>query len=167
MLEAGSRLGPFAITSLLGVGGMGEVYRARDERLGRDVAVKILPPVVALDPERRARFQREARVLASLNHPNIAAIHGIEEHDGFFGLVLEFVDGETLADVVARGPLGASRRFARRSHFPMSAGVAVGRNHRSTSDRLRSNNARCPEFHAMSARVSCRTPMTNGCSHPS
>ena len=114
MLEAGSRLGPFAITSLLGVGGMGEVYRARDERLGRDVAVKILPPVVALDPERRARFQREARVLASLNHPNIAAIHGIEEHDGFFGLVLEFVDGETLADVVARGPLGPAdaRRIA-------------------------------------------------------
>jgi len=105
MLEAGTRLGPFAITSLLGVGGMGEVYRARDERLGRDVAIKVLPGVVALDPERRARFQREARVLANLNHPNVAAIHGIEEYDGFFALVLEFVDGDTLADVVARGPV--------------------------------------------------------------
>jgi serine/threonine protein kinase len=105
MLAAGTRLGPFAITALLGVGGMGEVYRARDERLGRDVAIKVLPTVVALDPERRARFQREARVLATLNHPNIAAIHGLEEHDGFFALVLEFVDGETLAEVVARGPL--------------------------------------------------------------
>jgi Tol biopolymer transport system component len=105
MLAAGTRLGPFAITSLLGVGGMGEVYRARDERLGRDVAIKVLPTVVALDPERRARFQREARVLANLNHPNIGAIHGLEEHDGFFALVLEFVDGDTLADVVARGPM--------------------------------------------------------------
>ena len=107
MLAAGTRLGPFAISSLLGVGGMGEVYRARDERLGRDVAIKVLPTVVALDPERRARFQREARVLANLNHPNIAAIHGLEEHDGFFALVLEFVDGDTLADVITRGPVAA------------------------------------------------------------
>src|SRR5436189_5224645 len=99
MLEAGSRVGPFAVTSLLGVGGMGGVYRARAERLGRDVAIKVLPSVVALDPERRARFQREARVLATLNHPNVASIYGIEEHAGFWALVLELVEGETLADL--------------------------------------------------------------------
>ncbi len=105
MLAAGTRLGPFEIGPLLGVGGMGEVYRARDERLGRDVAIKVLPAVVALDSERRARFQREARVLATLNHPNIAAIYGAEEHAGCWALVLELVSGETLADVVQRGPM--------------------------------------------------------------
>jgi Tol biopolymer transport system component len=108
MLAVGTRLGPFAILDLLGVGGMGEVYRARDERLGRDVAIKVLPSIVALDPERRARFQREARVLATLNHPHIAAIYGAEEHDGCWALVLELVDGETLADVVRRGPVPAA-----------------------------------------------------------
>ena len=77
----GRRLGVFEIRSLLGTGGMGEVYRARDTRLGRDVAIKILPRAFAPDPERLARFEREARVLASLNHPNIAAIYGVEEHD--------------------------------------------------------------------------------------
>ena len=99
------RLGSFEIGPLLGVGGMGEVYRARDARLGRDVAIKVLPAVVAMDPERRARFEREARVLATLNHPNIASIHGVEEHEGVWALVLELVDGETLADLVERGPV--------------------------------------------------------------
>ena len=87
MLAVGTRLGPYDIRDLLGVGGMGEVYRARDERLGRDVAIKVLPAVVSVDHERRARFQREARVLAALNHPNIAAIYGIEEHAGCWALV--------------------------------------------------------------------------------
>jgi Tol biopolymer transport system component len=105
MLTAGTRLGSFEIGSLLGVGGMGEVYRARDLRLGRDVAIKVLPTIVGTDPERSARFQREARLLATLNHPNIAAIHGVEEHDGVWALVLEFVEGDTLADRVSRGPL--------------------------------------------------------------
>jgi eukaryotic-like serine/threonine-protein kinase len=108
MLAVGTRLGPFAIRDLLGRGGMGEVYRAHDERLGRDVAIKVLPSVVALDPERRARFQREARVLATLNHPHIAAIYGAEEHEGCWALVLELVDGETLADVIRRGPVPAT-----------------------------------------------------------
>jgi Tol biopolymer transport system component len=105
MLIPGTRLGSFEIGPLLGVGGMGEVYRARDVRLGREVAIKVLPAVVGADPERAVRFQREARVLATLNHPNIAAIHGVEEHAGVWALVLELVEGETLADRLARGPV--------------------------------------------------------------
>ncbi len=81
-LAPGVRLGPYEIVSALGAGGMGEVYRATDTKLKREVAVKVLPAHVAADPERLARFQREAEVLASLNHPNIAAIHGLEESDG-------------------------------------------------------------------------------------
>jgi len=90
-LERGTRLGPYEIDSVLGAGGMGEVYRARDTRLKRDVAVKVLPPAFAHDPDRLARFQREAEVLASLNHPNIAAIYGVEER----ALVMELVEGES------------------------------------------------------------------------
>jgi Tol biopolymer transport system component len=93
----GTRVGVYEIASLLGVGGMGEVYRARDTKLGRDVAIKILPPAFAADPDRLARFEREARVLASLNHPRIAQIYGVEESSGITALVLEFVEGETLA----------------------------------------------------------------------
>src|SRR5499426_2790767 len=104
-LTPGTRLGPYEITATLGAGGMGEVYRARDTRLKRDVALKILPESFATDPERLARFQREAEVLASLNHPNIAAIHGLEEADGTRALVMELVEGETLADRITRGPL--------------------------------------------------------------
>ena len=84
---------------------MGDVYRARDTRLKRDVALKILPDSFATDPERLARFQREAEILASLNHPHIAGIHGVEESDGIRALVLELVEGETLADRIARGPI--------------------------------------------------------------
>ncbi len=104
-LEAGSRVGPYEVTGALGAGGMGEVYRARDARLGRDVAIKGLPEAFARDIERRARFDREARLLASLNHPNIAAIYGLEEVDGTPYLVLELVEGETLAHALARAPL--------------------------------------------------------------
>src|SRR6202795_4937421 len=92
-LTTGSRLGPYEILSLLGAGGMGEVYRARDTKLNRDVAIKVLPDLVANDPERLARFQREAQVLASLNHPNIAHIHGLEESGGTLALVMELVEG--------------------------------------------------------------------------
>ena len=99
----GRALGAYVLGPLLGVGGMGEVYRARDTRLGRDVAVKILPEDVAQHPERLARFEREARILATLNHPNIAAIYGLEESDGLRGLVLELVEGMTLADRLGEG----------------------------------------------------------------
>jgi Tol biopolymer transport system component len=97
-LEPGTRLGAFRIEALLGVGGMGEVYRALDTQLGRAVAIKVLPDSVARDPDRLARLEREARVLASLNHPHIAAIYGIEKADGVRALILELVEGETLAD---------------------------------------------------------------------
>ncbi len=104
-LQPGTRLGPYEILAPLGAGGMGEVFRARDTRLGRDVAIKMLPVGFAADPERLARFEREARLLASLSHPNIAGILGLEEHGGTRYLILEFVDGETLEARLARGPL--------------------------------------------------------------
>jgi serine/threonine-protein kinase len=104
-LEAGTRLGSYEISSLLGKGGMGEVYRARDAKLGREVAIKVLPEEVAADPERLSRFEREARMLASLNHPNVATLHGFEEADGGHFLVMELAEGETLADRIARGPM--------------------------------------------------------------
>src|SRR6187200_2857368 len=104
-LAAGTRIGPYEILSVIGAGGMGEVYRARDAKLNRDVAIKVLLQSVAADPDRIARFRREAQVLASLNHPNIAHIHGIEEADGVTALILELVEGEDLAQRLARGPI--------------------------------------------------------------
>ena len=94
-LLVGERLGPYEILAPLGAGGMGEVYRARDTKLKRDVALKVLPEAFARDPERMAHFQREAEVLASLNHPNIAAIYGLAEADGVRALVMELVEGES------------------------------------------------------------------------
>ncbi len=102
---AGRRIGGYEVHTRIGAGGMGEVYRARDTKLGRDVAIKILPPHFTSDPDRLARFEREARMLASLNHPHIGAIYGLEDADGVRALVLELVDGETLADRIARGPI--------------------------------------------------------------
>jgi serine/threonine-protein kinase len=99
----GRRLGVYQLKDRIGVGGMGEVYRARDTNLGRDVAIKILPRAATSDPDRLARFEREARVLAALNHPNIATIHGFEKTNGVRALVMELVEGETLADRIARG----------------------------------------------------------------
>jgi Tol biopolymer transport system component len=104
-VRVGQRLGVYQLQALIGRGGMGEVYRARDTRLGRDVALKILPRLFISDPDRLARFEREARVLASLNHPHIGAIYGLEDADGVRALVLELVNGETLADRIARGPI--------------------------------------------------------------
>ena len=104
-LSAGTRIGPYEVVSTLGSGGMGEVYRARDPRLARDVAIKALPERLAADEERVARFRREANVLASLNHPQIAAIYGLEEVGAAQFLVLELVEGETLAQRLASGPL--------------------------------------------------------------
>src|SRR5215510_6676237 len=97
-LVAGTRVGAYEILSALGAGGMGEVYRARDTKLSRDVALKILPSEFALDADRLARFKREAQVLASLDHPNIGAIYGFEDDEGIHALVLQLVEGPTLAD---------------------------------------------------------------------
>ena len=104
-LLPGARLGTYEIVALIGAGGMGEVYRARDGKLARDVALKILPTVFARDAERLARFSREANLLATLNHPNIAAIYGFESSDHSPALVLEMVEGPTLADRIERGPI--------------------------------------------------------------
>jgi hypothetical protein len=104
-LVAGTKLGPYEIVALIGAGGMGEVYRARDTKLNREVALKILPATFANDAQRMARFQREAQVLASLNHPNIASIYGLEESGGVRALVMELVEGPTLAERVAQGPI--------------------------------------------------------------
>lgn len=105
MLKQGTRVGHYEVQELVGAGGMGEVYRARDTLLGRDVALKVLPERLTLEPHRRARFDREARLLASLNHPNIATLHGVEEFGASRALVLEFVSGQTLGDRLDQGPI--------------------------------------------------------------
>jgi serine/threonine protein kinase len=101
----GKTLAHYKITSLIGRGGMGVVYQAKDQKLGRDVAIKVLPEEFAKDADRVARFQREAKLLASLNHPNIASIYGLEESDGTHFLVLELVEGDTLSDRIKAGPI--------------------------------------------------------------
>src|SRR5271166_3428901 len=99
-LVSGTKIGIYEINSLLGVGGMGEVYRSRDSKLSRQVALKVLPAGVAADPERLARFRREATLLAALNHPNIAAIYGFEDSGATHALVMEFVEGQSLDQVL-------------------------------------------------------------------
>src|SRR5438552_6532641 len=105
MLRAGSRLGPYEIVSPLGAGGMGEVYKARDTRLDRVVAIKVLPAQLAGDPAFRDRFEREARTLSQLDHPHICALHDVGHEGGIDFLVMQFLDGETLSDRLKRGPL--------------------------------------------------------------
>jgi serine/threonine protein kinase len=137
-LTPGTRIGPYGISSQLGAGGMGVVYRARDTKLNRDVALKVLPELFASDPERLARFQREAQVLASLNHPNIAAIYGLEEAQGVKALVLEFVEGPTLAELLdqTRGskdprlPLDETLRHAKQIADALEAAHELGIIHR-------------------------------------
>ena len=112
----GKTLAHYQITAKLGEGGMGEVYRAEDSKLGREVAIKVLPEAVASDPERLARFEREAKMLASLNHPNIAGIHQVEHADGVFFLVMELIEGETLGQRLKREPMTVTE--ALESHLP-------------------------------------------------
>ena len=131
-LPAGARLGPYEITGALGAGGMGEVYRARDTRLKRDVALKIIPEAFALDSDRLARFEQEARLLAALNHPHIGAIYGVEPVDGRPALVLELVEGETLAERIAAGrlPVAEALRIARQIAEALQAAHERGIVHR-------------------------------------
>jgi serine/threonine protein kinase len=126
-LAAGDRVGPYEITGAVGVGGMGEVYRARDTNLNRDVALKVLPAQVADDPDRLARFRREAQVLASLNHPNIAHIHGLEDAGPTSAFVMELVEGPTLADLLSSVGSGFSRTMAEANGAvgPPKAGPAL------------------------------------------
>src|SRR5512141_919055 len=107
-LVTGVKLGPYEILGGLGAGGMGEVYRARDTRLDRTVAIKILPEHLSFDPGRRARFEREARTISALSHPNICALFDIGDHDGIHYVVLEYIDGKSLADRLAKGSLPVS-----------------------------------------------------------
>jgi len=132
----GARFGSYTVRSLLGVGGMGEVYRAHDATLGREVAIKVLSPSFTAEPERRARFEREARVLATLNHPHIGAIYGVEEADGVRALVLELVEGETLAERIAR-PRRASGSGPRGLSVSESLAIARDRSRRHSRPRTR------------------------------
>ena len=131
-LDPGTRLGPYEVTAQIGVGGMGEVYRATDTNLKRSVALKVLPAAVASDPDRLARFQREAEMLAALNHPNIAAIYGLERADGTTALVMELVEGPTLADRIAQGaiPLDEALPIARQLAEALEAAHEQGIIHR-------------------------------------
>src|SRR5262245_24683451 len=130
-LTSGSSLGIYRVGGLIGKGGMGEVYRARDEKLGRDVALKVLPAAFASDPDRLARFGREARLLAALNHPNIAGIHGLEQSGETHFLVLELIEGESLADRLVR-PLSIEQalRLALQITTALEAAHAKGIIHR-------------------------------------
>ena len=123
-LAAGVRIGAFEVVGSLGAGGMGEVYRARDRRLDRDVAIKVMPEALAGDPERIARFEREAKTLASLNHPHIAAIYGLEESQGGRALVMELVEGPTLAEHLAARPLSGSRGLPLDEALPIARQIA-------------------------------------------
>src|SRR3974377_2372473 len=116
-LASGTHVGPYEILSAIGAGGMGEVYRARDPKLGRDVAIKVLPETFARDADRMARFQREAKVLASLDHPNIATIHRLEDSGGPRALVLQLVEGPTLADRIK--PLCSATSLSRQLARPL------------------------------------------------
>jgi serine/threonine protein kinase len=122
-LAPGTRLGPYEIVDPLGSGGMGEVYRARDTRLGRDVAVKVLPQHLSSNPDIRARFEREAKSVSALNHPHICTLHDVGKEGDIDYLVMELVDGETLAERLAKGPL------------PLEQALAIGRQVADALDR--------------------------------
>ncbi len=131
-LQPGTTLGPYTVTAKIGEGGMGEVYRARDTKLERDVALKVLPQAFTDDPDRLARFEREAKVLASLNHPNIGHIYGLEEAEGTKALVLELIDGPTLADRIKQGsiPLDEALPIAKQIAEALEAAHEKGIIHR-------------------------------------
>ena len=126
-IEPGTKLGHYEIVEPIGAGGMGEVYRARDTKLGRDVAIKVLPDEVAHDVERLSRFEREAKLLAALNHPGIATLYGVEEHEGKPFLVMELVDGETLAERIARARIPASEAIPLFVHIAEALEAAHGK----------------------------------------
>jgi eukaryotic-like serine/threonine-protein kinase len=122
----GTRIGPYEVLGKLGAGGMGEVYRARDTKLNRDVAIKTLPEAFAIDPDRLARFEREAQTLAALNHPNIAHIHGLEIANGIRALVMELVEGEDLSVIIARRSTSAASPL-RRPGLPVDEALPIAR----------------------------------------
>jgi serine/threonine protein kinase len=125
-LSPGDRIGPYEIVSLLGAGAMGQVYRARDTNLGRMAAIKVLPDAFLQDRERRARFQREAKVLAALNHPNIAAVYGWEERGGSSALVMELVEGRPLNELIPRKGMPLDRRSSSVSRLRAASRRLIG-----------------------------------------
>ena len=166
-LSAGARLGSYEIISPLGVGGMGEVWRARDTKLGREVALKILPGLFATDPDRLARFRREAHVLASLNHPHIGAIYGLEESNGLEALVLELIEGATLADRIAQGPipldetLSIARQIAEALEAAHEQGI-IHRDLKPSNIKLRPDGTvKVLDFGLAKALEPAETPTTN------
>ena len=145
-LSPGTQLGPYEVLGVLGAGGMGEVYRARDLKLNRHVALTILPAAFAADRERLARFRREAQLLASLSHPHIGHIYGLEDSDAVRALVLELIEGQTLADRIAQGPV------------PIADALAMAKqiNHSSRLDRIRRpTSSREPICSAISFESRC------------
>ena len=162
-LNPGSRLGPYVIGAPLGAGGMGEVYRARDSTLQRDVALKILPELFALDSDRLARFRSEAQVLASLNHPNIAAIYGFDESTAVHALVLELVEGPTLADRIAQGPIAVDEALliARQVAEALEAAHEHGVIHRDLKPaniKLRPDGTAIPDNHRVRRSLATDDP---------
>src|SRR5262249_4293559 len=145
-LSPGAKLGPYEIVAPLGAGGMGEVYRGRDTRLGREVAIKVLPDVFVADPDRLARFEREAKLLAALNHPHIAAVYGLEPAGWHAALVRGVVDGPRLADRTAAGPIPAdealpiARQIAEALEFAHERGV-VHRDLKPANVKVRADGA--------------------------
>jgi serine/threonine protein kinase len=131
-LTPGTPLGPYEVTAQIGVGGMGDVYRATDSNLKRQVAIKVLPQAVAADPDRLVRFQRDAEALAALNPPNIAHIHGLERSDGTLALVIELVEEPTLADRIATGaiPIDEALQIAKQIAEALDAAHQQGIVHR-------------------------------------
>ena len=158
-LTPGTRLGVYDILAPIGEGGMGQVWRAKDTTLGRQVAIKILPDAFAADPERLARFEREAKTLASLNHPHIAAIYGFEKSSGMHALVMELVEGDDLSQRIARGPIpleeaeeaGPPRRSSRwptarwRAPLPSCRMAAPYSSPLAAMERLLSSPSRSPQ----------------------
>jgi serine/threonine protein kinase len=155
-LAPGTRLGPYEVTALIGVGGMGDVYSARDARLERTVAIKVLPPAFAADPERRARLEGEARTIARLNHPHICTLHDVGDHAGSMFLVMEHVAGESLAERLRKGPLPLARAVAAATEIAdaLAAAHRQGVIHR---DLKPANVMVTPEGHARSSTSAWRS----------
>ncbi len=147
---AGSRLGPYEILDRLGAGGMGEVYKARDTRLERSVAIKVLPEHLSSNSDLRARFEREARAASALNHPNICTLHDIGQHDGIDYVVLEHLEGETLADRLVQGPLAIDQVL----RFGTEIADALGAAHKAGMPR--SSPSRPTSSTRLAVRTTCR-----------
>src|SRR5215468_3219568 len=141
-LSPGTQVGQYAILSLLGRGGMGEVYRARDPKLKRDIAIKVLPEATAADPERRARFEREAQSIAALSHPNIITIYSVEEADGVLFLTMEYVEGKPLSDLIVKGGLPLTQILS--LAIPVAGAVSTARQRGITHRDLKpANQSHC------------------------